>query len=563
MWLRNIVYSLIFISFFNPILKAQNKKTTQTSTEEMPRLIVGIVIDQMRFEYLQRFSSRFSKEGFVRLMQEGFECRNTHYNYISTETACGHASIHTGTVPAYHGIIANLWFEKGNNRYCVSDSTEKTVGAETLNGNMSPRTLLATTFADQMRLASNHKALTYAVSIKDRGAILPIGHTGNAAYWFDRTAGKFISSTYYMNNLPAYIQKYNEQKPADTYLQQTWNTYYPIETYTNSVADNNNYENLSYFYGKETPTFPYDLAAITQAALKANKKPYDMLTATPFGNQLVKEMAFLLLENEPLGKDTITDFLSVSFSSPDIAGHSFGPHSVEIEDIYIRLDLEIAALLKKLDEKVGKGKYLIYLTADHAASEVPAYLKDVKVPSGYWAEKEINEKLNQHLVQAYGEGKWVLQGNDQQIYLNRELALQKKIDIVQVRKTTADFLRVLPQVFDVFTIDELRTPSDEYLRSFLQNGIYHKRSGDVCIIVNHGILSDYWKKGGTSHGTHYRYDTHIPLLWYGWKISKGYSVEPVKIIDIAPTITTLLRVQFPSSSVGNPIEDVFESLDEE
>ncbi|MCS6822369.1 MAG: alkaline phosphatase family protein [Microscillaceae bacterium] len=551
--MRKLYFFFCFFLILFPLrISAQNYTSK-------PKLVVGIVIDQMRYDYLYRFAERYGEGGFKRLLNGGFNCRNAHYNYVPTETAPGHASIYTGATPSMHGIIANNWFENGADMYCVQDTTVKTVGSETPNGMMSPKNLIATTITDQLKLATNQRSKVIAISIKDRGAILPAGHFADAAYWYDRMNGRFVSSSFYMKELPKWVQDFNNLKLPDKFLSQTWNTLLPIQNYSISTADDTPYE--APFQGKDKPTFPYNLAELSEKMRKSPMKvpPYDMLTCTPFGNTLVKEMALRALEFEKLGKtEGVTDFLAISFSSTDIVGHAFGTNSIELQDTYIRLDRDLAQLLEYFDKEVGEGNYLLFLTADHAATEVPNYLKDLGMTAGYISTKGIRQKIEDYLTQRYGEGRWILEMDDKQIYLNRHLINSKNLVLSEIQKQVAEITLQQEGIAYTFTATQLK---EQYygdgIGQFVQNGFFPKKSGDVIMVPQAHWLSDYWKKG-TSHGTPYSYDTHIPLLFYGWQIKKGSTIERIYITDIAPTIATLLNIQFPSNCTGNPIEDLFD-----
>jgi predicted AlkP superfamily pyrophosphatase or phosphodiesterase len=344
----------------------------------------------------------------------------------------------------------------------------------------------------------------------------------------------------------------------DKFLTQTWNTLLPINQYTASTADDVPYEMI--LAGREKPIFPYNLAEISEKMKKAQIKqsPYDMLLSTPFGNTLVKEMALRALEFEKLGKGTQTDFLAISFSSTDIIGHAFGTNSIELQDAYIRLDRDLAQMLEYFDKEVGEGNYLLFLTADHAASEVPAYLKDLGMTAGYLKLKDIVQRVIDMLTQKYGEGKWILDYDDKQVYLNRQLIENKKQNLGDIQKQVADLLLQQEGINYTFTAEQLKqTYFSGGIGHFVQNGFFAKRSGDVFMVAQAHWLSEYWKKG-TSHGTPHAYDTHIPILFYGWQIKKGSTVEHIKITDIAATIATLLNIQFPSNCTGAPIEDVWD-----
>lgn len=517
---------------------------------QKPKLVVGIVVDQMRYDYIYRYWDRFGEDGFKKLVNNGYNCKNTHFNYMPTYTGPGHASIYTGTTPENHGIISNFWFDKVAKTltYCTSDSTHTTVGSESKYGKMSPKKLLSTTITDELKLSSNSRSKVIGISIKDRGAILPAGHNADAAYWFEGgNTGKWISSSFYMDKLPKWLNEINEQNPAEKYLKKKWNTLYPIETYTSSIPDNNNYEVL--FKTEESPTFPHKLSA-----LRDSNENYSLIKSTPFGNTILKDLALATIKFENLGKDEYTDFLAVSFSSTDYIGHQFGPMSVEIEDTYLRLDLEIAELIKFIETNVGKDNALIFLTADHGAVNVPQYLIDNKLPGGYFYEEELEKKLKEYIRGKFKSDSLITNISNYQVFLSDKI---KPIKRPTIEKVVADFLIQQEGIAKVITATDLK--STEYTDRILgnaQRGFNQVRSGEVLFVLEPGWIPFYKAKKGTTHGSPYHYDTHVPLLWYGMGIKKGETDRPIIIPDIAATIAHLLDIQTPSACTGQPIHDL-------
>ncbi|MFP4095639.1 MAG: alkaline phosphatase PafA [Cyclobacteriaceae bacterium] len=519
---------------------------------QKPKLIVGIVVDQMRQEYLLRYYNQFGEGGFKRLMNEGFMARNAHYNYIPTYTGPGHASVYTGATPAMHGIIANDWYSRDLKRtvYCAEDTMVSAVGGSEKAGRISPRNLLSTTITDQLKMATQGRGKVIGISIKDRGSALPAGHRADAAYWYDGRSGEMMTSTFYMNELPAWVKKFNDQKLPEKYLSQTWNTLLPIESYTASGADASEYEVL--FPGKEASSFPYNLKEINK-----NQGGYGLLSTTPFGNTLVLDFAREAMEAEQLGQDEITDFLAVSFSSTDYIGHAFGAQSKELEDTYIRLDRELAKFFNMLDQQVGEGEYLVFLTADHAVVDVPKLLVDAKMPGGYLEISKIGNIINEELKEKYGEGQWIEHASSQ-IILNHDLIKAQDIELEAVQDFVADRLLDFKGIKEAYTAATMRT--EEFTRGqrqLLQLGYNFQRSGDILFITEPGYLNSS-RYQGTSHGTGYNYDTHVPMLFYGWGIRPGSSVKYQSVTDIVPTLSMLLNIALPDGATGQPVEEVFE-----
>lgn len=523
--------------------------TAQTTTAtakapSTPKLVVGIVVDQMRYDYIYRFWDKYGTDGFKRLVNEGYFCRNTNYNYVPTYTGPGHASVYTGTTPAVHGIISNNWYVPGskNEVYCATDTSVRGVGVgpEVAEGKRSPQRMLTTTVGDQLRLSSNMQSKVIGIALKDRASILPAGHTANAAYWFDEKSNLWISSTFYMNALPQWVSDFNTQKKPQQYLAQDWTTLLPAAQYTQSITDLNGYEGK--FPGETTTGFPHKSAAIS-----ANIK------ATPWGNDLTKDFALATIKAENLGKGTATDFLAVSFSSTDYVGHMFGPQSMEVEDTYLRLDKDLAELLKFLDTWVGKQNVVVFLTADHGAVENPQYLIDNKIPAGFFNEKMAVDSLKKMLKKQYGDTTLLLAYSNQQVFLNHNLIRSKNWNQTEIENRVADLFLGFTGVETTVTATALRnTQFTDKPRSLVQLGWNATRSGDVCVVYQPGWFEDGFRTG-TTHGAPWSYDTHVPLLWYGWKIKNGSSDEAQNITDIAPTVCQLLNIQFPNGCTGKPI----------
>jgi predicted AlkP superfamily pyrophosphatase or phosphodiesterase len=508
---------------------------------EPPKLVVGIVIDQMRFDYINRYWEEFSDGGFKRLISEGYQYTNTHYNYIPTYTGPGHASIYTGTTPSSHGVIANYWFDKNSqsNQYCVGDISMNTIGADNASGEMSPSQMLNTTFGDELRLFSMNRSKVIGVALKDRSAILPAGHMANFAFWFDSESGDFVSSSYYGNRLPKWLRQFNKKDFCESYLSQDWNLLLTSKSYDESLVDNSVYEEP--FVGEKYPKFPHKLPEL----LAKNGK--GLIKSTPFGNSLTKDIAIATIEGEDLGSDKYTDLLAVSFSSPDYVGHQFGADSKETQDTYLRLDRDLSSFLSYLDQKLGTENVLVFLTSDHGAVRTPSYLNDVKVPSGYFDAAEPINQLKVFLQNIYGPGDWVKSYGNAQIYLNRDLIFEKYMSLQEVQQQAADFMLRFEGVQNAVcgrTLEHSEFQNGDL--GFLQKGYSVKRSGDILLVLNPAWIE--YSRTGTTHGSGYAYDRHVPLVWFGWKIESGRSDEKVNVTDIASTLSNLLGISFPNGS---------------
>ena len=553
-----LIVLLVVVTFttFNAYGQRKTKNGNKIENTDFlrvsPKLVVGIVVDQMRYDYLTRFWDHYGDDGFRRLIEEGYNCKNNHFNYAPTSTGPGHTSVYTGTTPATHGIIGNDWYDKelGEEVYCAADDAYKSVGTNSDAGKMSPHRMLVTTVTDQLRLHTQMRGKTIAIAVKDRGAVLPGGHTANAAYWFyGSSEGNWITSSFYMDELPKWVNDFNASNIAEGY-KKPWTTLKDINTYLESGLDNTKYEGL--FDGEVSPTFPHNLPA-----LWASNGKFEIIKATPYGNSITADFAIAALDGENLGSDTITDFLAVSFSSTDYVGHKFGVNSKEIQDTYVRLDRDIARLLDALDKKVGENEYTLFLTADHAAIHVPAYLKDHNIPAGYMNGEELKTKFMEFLKYKYGTTDIVRNSSNFQLFLDHDIIKNLDLKIQEVQEDIAQELLTYNDIDRVYTGHQMwKNEYTEGIPYILQNGYNQKRSGDILMVLKPGTIN--YPKTGSTHGSPQIYDTHVPLLFYGKGIQKGASTERTEISDVAPTISALLGIAFPNGNTGKPITKVLE-----
>jgi predicted AlkP superfamily pyrophosphatase or phosphodiesterase len=515
---------------------------------QRPKLVVGIVVDQMRWDYLYRYYDRYAANGgFKRLLNQGFSCENTFIPYAPTVTACGHSSIYSGSVPAISGITGNYWWDREQMRsvYCTEDKTVNTVGSNSSLGKMSPKNMLVTTICDELKLATNFKSKVIGISIKDRGGILPAGHSANAAYWYDHTVGSWITSTYYMNELPKWVNDFNSQKSVDKYYQEGWNLLYPPATYTQSTADEKAYEAKPFGSG-----FPYDFKAFAN-------KDYSKIASTPMGNTLTSEFAKAAVTGEQLGADNITDMLAISYSSPDYIGHSFGPNSMESEDGFLRLDKELGDLLDFLDSKVGKGQYTVFLSADHGVAHTPEFMQENKLPGGRVYMNTMESNLNKILAEKYKINNIIVANDNYQLHFNHPLLDSANADEEEIVDWIVKQLSTDPGIERVFALEDLNeVPLPSTIRNMLNNGYYPRRNGEIQIILKPNYI-DALAKVGTTHGLWNPYDSHIPLLWYGWGIKQGKTNREIAMTDIAPTLAAMLHIQMPNGCIGHVITEVF------
>lgn len=528
-------------------INAQKSKNSQV---ERPKLVVGLVIDQMRWDYLYRYYSKYGNDGFKRLLNKGYSLNNVHIPYVPTVTALGHTSIYTGSVPAIHGIAGNDWTDKetGKNVYCTTDESVKPVGTTNVKvGSHSPKNLWSTTVTDELRLATNFQGKVVGVSLKDRASILPAGHTPNGAYWFDDSTGDFITSTWYMNDLPQWVKSFNAQDLPTKMVANGWNTLLPINQYTESSPDNVSWEGL--LGSSKTPTFPYSNLA------EDYKTKKDNIRYTPFGNTLTLKLAEASVEGENLGADDVTDILAINLASTDYVGHKFGPNSIEVEDVYLRLDQDLAKFFKYLDEKVGKNKYTVFVSADHGGAHSVGFLQEHKITTGFYGEG-MEKSLTEKLKTKFGVDKLINGVDNYQIYFDRKLIADNNLDLELIKKFAVQELENDPSdLYAVSTTAVQEASIPEPIKQRIINGINRQRSGDIQLISHDSMLPPY-SKTGTTHSVWNSYDAHIPLIFMGWGIKHGESNKPYFMTDIAPTVSALLHIQFPSGNVGNPITEV-------
>ncbi len=522
---------------------------TNLQAQKRPKLVVGIIVDQMKMEYLYRFNDDFSPNGFKRLIDKGYTFHNMHYNYMPTYTAPGHASIYTGATPSTHGIISNDWFNRslGKDMYCTDDDAVKTIGDGTeKEGKMSPKNLQATTITDELRMTTNFNAKVISMSVKDRGAILPGGHFANWSLWLSKT-GSFVSSTFYGNALPDWVTQFNAEKRCMNYIDKGWSLLKPEADYNESLADKNDYE-IKIDKNKDA-IFPYDLKKI------AADKGVEIIKTTPFGNTILADLAMKAIEKEDLGKDNVTDFLAISFSSPDYVGHTFGVHSMELQDTYLRLDLTIADFLTYLDKTVGKDNYLLFLTADHAAAENPSYLRDHKYDVKNINEKENTAALKKHSVDTFGID-LISDFSNSNLHFNKTLIKENGLDLNKIKQSFKDYLMTFKEVKRVYSEEEiLASTGNDYFLNFIFKGYDPKQNGDIVVLYGTGHME--YGATGTTHGTPNSYDTHVPCIFYGWGIDTGVSHDKKSITQIAPTIAQKISIPFPNGTESNVLTEIF------
>jgi len=520
---------------------------------DKPRLVVGIVVDQMRYDQLERLRDRFGENGIRRLLNEGTYYKNAGYDYMLTQSAPGHATIATGSEPSLHGITSDSWYVllKNEMLYCTQDNTVNPVGGSYESGMHSPVNLLSSTFSDELAIASGGKARIYSIGMRESSAILSGGHSAKGAYWYDNTTGTWMSSTWYGDSLPAWVNDFNALKYPESLLNSIWTPLKDPSNYGDCLPDSNNFEQG--FNGRNY--FPYDLKKMSTKGFLNSKKDYALLRETPYGNSYTADFAIRLMKEEGLGKDDVTDFLSISFSATDNIGHRFGPTSVEAADAIYRLDEDIARILKYLNDSLGKKNVLVYFTAAHGVSEIPAILEKNRISAGYFRQNQALQLLKSYLNAVYGQGDWVKGYFEKQVFLNRVLIEDAKIPLEEIQKKVARFLVQFSGVASAYPYSafEANDFGNGHLKRIVNN-FTPQRSGDVIITLNPGWVekNDYV----TDHNSPYEYDSHVPLIWYGWAVNRATVTRKVNITDIAATLSSLCKVPFPNACTGEPMSEL-------
>ena len=522
--------------------------TAAAQTNAKPKLVVGIVVDQMRWDYLYRYYDRYEEGGFKRMLGEGFSCENTFINYLPSVTAIGHSTIYTGSVPAIHGIAGNDWPDQvtGRKWYCTEDTTVAPVGSSNAAGKMSPRNLLASTITDELKLATNFRSRVVGVSLKDRAAILPAGHTADGAFWLDDDAAAFITSTYYMQELPTWAKRFNDRREPQELMSKSWETLHPIRTYLQSTGDDVKWEGT--IAGEKAPVFPHRLK-------EAYKKDPGVLRATPSGNTLTLDFAKAAIDGYDLGQGPATDFLAINCASTDYVGHKYGPNSIETEDTYLRLDKDLSSFFSYLDKHVGKGNYLVFLTADHGAAHSIPFMEEHQLPAGIVQGKKLMTGLDSALTGQFGVAGLATSFMNYHVSFDRTKIAASKLDYDAVKKAAVNYFQVQPGIQFAADMDNIGAhPLPEPVNTMAINGYNRKRTGAVIVIPEPGWFEGSLK--GTTHGNWNPFDVHIPLLFMGWQVKHGATNETVHMTDIAATLAAMLHIQMPNGCVGKAVKGI-------
>jgi len=536
---------IIFLLFEINFVLAQKRKDIPP---ESPTLIIGLVVEDMRYDYLYRFWSNFGEGGFKKLIDEGTLCKNANYNYMLTQTAPGFATIATGCEPQIHGIVSDYWFQRmlDMKTFSVFNEKTKTIGIETDLYPFAPTNLLTSTFSDELKLFNNGRSKVIGISFKPTSAILSAGHIGNAAYWFDDASGKWISSSYYSDSLPTWVNTFNDKKFPDLYKDREWLPSLSLESYRSGALQGNT---ATIGFSSENK-----FAKRVSSLVKKNEV-YAQLKATPFGNTLTKDFAISAILEENLGKDEYTDYINIGFASTSQISELCGPNSVELEDMYIRLDKELEHFLQFIDAEIGKQNVLIYLTSDHGTSYNPEELIQHNIPAGEFNSDRAIMLLTTYLNAVYDKGKWISAYHNKQIYLNQRLIEDSDLKLNDVQNVVAQFMIQFTGIANAITSSTLeQSHYSEGIFAYMQNSYNQKRSGDVILNLEPGWIEkgEYISSANSAN----KYDTHVPLIWYGWKIKRSKISRTIKMEDIAPTISNFLNVPFPNGCTGSVISEL-------
>jgi predicted AlkP superfamily pyrophosphatase or phosphodiesterase len=543
---------LSFALFFSLAIACFSQQRMSIPSEK-PKLIVEIIVSQMRYDYINRYWDKFSDGGFKLIVNEGAFCKNARFNYLLTQSYPGIATIATGSNPMVHGIISNKWYNKlnGSEVDAVADEKMNTIGGSFFSGKFSPKNIITSTFGDELSLYDPLSKVV-GVSLDAGSAILSTGHNPTGSYWFDMDKGNWVSSSFFMSELPAWADTFNTKKFAKLYAEREWNASRPINTY--DEADTNKVK---------APEVKKNLIEKLKSMLDGvimKKSPtlsYAPILESPYGNLLTKDFAIASIVGENLGVDDHTDLLTITFSVNRNIGLKYGPQSIEVEDTYLKLDKELAHFIQFMLGTIGRENVLIVLTSDQGMSSTPAYLEKSKIPGGYFDPNKAMALLGSYLKAIYGQGNWVTAYHEKQIYLNHRLIEDSNLKLSEFQQKIADFMLEFSGVANAITSSTLQSSNfTSGIFEKFQNSYNQRRSGDIIINLEPGWVEN--NGSVTSGNSAYSYDVHVPLILYGWKIKRRSILTPVNMTDISPTLSTLLGITWPNGATGNPIRELIE-----
>ncbi len=542
--IRIAFLGLLFIIPFNG-----NAQKTKRVLSSRPDLVVGLILDQMRPDQIYKYWDKYTENGFKKLLANGTEIRHASYNFYNTDISTGNAAIITGALPSAHGIVSNEWFELLNDKlvFCTDDPSVRAVGGSFENGPYSPSKLLVSGFCDELRFSNRGESKVFGISLEHSSAILSSGQSANAAFWLDYNTGEWMTSSYYMNELPSWLKGFNDKKMGDVYLSRLWEPLLRVEKKLGKKGG----EKRSSQQLFKSKTFPYNLDKLSNSK---NGRDYSWLKFTPFGNAITMDMSLSLIIEEKLGKDQYPDYLAVNFNTMGPVAEIFGQESPEMEDVMIRFDIQLAHFIESLENLLGKKKVLVFLTASRGMPKDQEVMQEIKLPGGLFDRQQVLSLLRSYLNIKYGNGKWIRGFFGNQIYLNRVLIEDSNKSLDEIRNQVADFLVQFTGVSQAISASSFKSGNTvDGLESMVYNGYSQKRSGDILVVLKPG-----WRmKSEKNTGTGYSFDRNVPLIWYGWRINPSVIYRRVNMSDIAPTISLLLNIPLPDASSGSTIMELF------
>ncbi|SHJ15781.1 Type I phosphodiesterase / nucleotide pyrophosphatase [Tangfeifania diversioriginum] len=545
MMTKNLILVLFILLFISENVQAQQP----AAVREKPKVVIGLMIENMRPDYIQRYWDKLGPNGFKKLYNNGAVCTNINLTQHIQSYAGGTATLFTGVHPSMHGIVDKKWYDRLKQKEieCTRDDYYFTVGADTDQGNASPKKLLSNTITDNLKIFSRGEALVFSAAMNRESAIFSAGHVADGAYWYDTESGKIISSSFYLSTFPEWVREFNTQNYGEMYSYRNWVTFMPPKEYTESEEDN---YILEKGYFDRWNTFPHTVGRYSRKA--ENLSP---VKTTPYANQIIKDFAIRLMENEPIGQDEVTDFFTITFSSMDYENGNFGPASVEMQDTYLYMDQYIGEVINHAENKYGKDNVLFFLTANTSASYPVEYLQEeFNMPVDHFSPESAIALLTSYLNITYGQENWIEYYSDLQVYLNHELIKKNKINLDEMRDEASNFINQFEGVqvsLPAYQLEQGNSPNG--LLSLIYKSYAKNRSGDFLFLLKEG-----WQPSYKFKKVNYTDQSHIPLVFYGGGISPKIISKKQNAVDFAPTLCHLIGIPMPDKTQGEVISDMID-----
>ncbi len=519
---------------------------------DRPALVVGIVVDGMKYEWIDKYWNLFGEGGLKKLVRQGITFSDVAVPFLMADIGSSHAAISTGAPPALNGIVSARWYSRiGRTEvHCTDDFLVRTIGSTVVTGRHSPKQLLTPALSDVLLLSSSNKSRVVSVSLMPEASVLLAGHLQASCYWFNQPEGNWVTSSYYKDQLPAWVSQFNQRNSSGNLMTREWNLLLADNLYECCPPDDNPFETGFY---NQFKTFPYKINRLRRQGLSQD---YEILTQVPFGNTLTTDFAITALLEENLGKDQHPDILWISYTAINRLNQLFGPDSREVADALLRLDMDIQRLIYQVEESVGREKSLFVLSSTHGTSRDPDYSRFMKLPGGYFRYRNAMALLNSYLTAIYGEGTWIDNYINHQVYLNERIIEEKKIPFLEIQDQAARFLTHFEGVARAIPSDRFITGAlTQAWGDLFQNSFHPDRTGDLVLILQPGWIEE--NNSDSDSGSPHSYDRQVPLIWYGWGLKAGIYERPVTILDIAPTLARILRISRPEGSAGKPLVELF------